>query len=63
MKTGHDAAALAEHLDRLVPEPPLGILVIARGGERVVAVLGDQEHAVHGERPVPSVRASAMLGS
>jgi hypothetical protein len=43
------SAALAEDPDRLIPESPLGVLAISRGGERIVAVLRDEEHAVHGE--------------
>jgi hypothetical protein len=42
----NDPAALAKDLDRLVPEPALGILMIARGRDRVRAVFRDDQNAI-----------------
>ena len=49
MNTGTTRPLARKTCERLVPEAALGILVVARGREGIVAVLGNQQHAVDGQ--------------
>ena len=49
MKTGTTRPLARKTLIVSSQKRPLGVLVVARGGDGVVAVLGDQQHAVHGQ--------------